>query len=174
MRIAFRLMVIVAVLLLGFQVSHAMGQFFFFENPLVGEPAPNFILNTLTKQGVDFFQYRAGQPAIVFFWATWCPHCRTQLKEIQRNQASLQKKGIKMVLIDLGESARVIKRYAEKERLDLDIFLDPDSRVGEAYGVIGLPTYYLVDQAGIVRAVEHEIPANYEDYLFTNASAEAK
>ena len=42
MRFAVRLMILFVLLFTAFSGSHAMGQFFFFENPLLGEPAPDF------------------------------------------------------------------------------------------------------------------------------------
>ena len=62
--------------------SLARGQFLFFQNPNVGKAAPDFTLATLDGDEVNMTQYREGKRAIIFFWATWCPHCRVALKEL--------------------------------------------------------------------------------------------
>ena len=54
-------------------------------------------------------------------------------------------------------------------KLDLDIFLDKDSSLSELYGLIGVPTFYFVDQDGMIRFVDHSMPRNYED-LFLKKS----
>lgn len=156
------------LLFLSFNVSQASGQFFFFENPLLGESAPDFTLNTLKQQGVNLTAYRAGQPAILFFWATWCPHCREQLTVLHQQSPGLAAKGIRIVLVDLGEPAPQVQSYMQKNDLDFDVFLDEESVVSEAYGVVGIPTFVLVDAKGIVRAVEHEIPDGYEKLLLAS------
>jgi cytochrome c biogenesis protein CcmG, thiol:disulfide interchange protein DsbE len=159
------------LLFLSLNVSQASGQFFFFENPLLGEAAPDFTLNTLEQQGVNLTSYRASRPAIVFFWATWCPHCREQLKTLNEKNSELTQKGIRIILVDLGEPAGQVQAYMQKNNLKFDVFLDQESSVAEAYGVVGIPTFVLIDAKGVVKAVENGIPANYEGLLLSDNSS---
>lgn len=145
--------------------THASGQLFFMENPNIGQAAPDFTLDTLRSKNVNLTQYRDGKSAIVFFWATWCPHCRVALKELNKNSAQLTEKGIKLVLVDIGESAAEVKEHLERNKIDFDVFLDEESSLSEPYGIIGVPTFYFLDDKGVVKAVEHSIPDNYEDIL---------
>lgn len=174
MKILLRLIILFAIFFTAINGSHAMGQFFFFENPLIGESAPDFTLNTIRQQKVNLTQFREGKPAIVFFWATWCPHCRVQLKEIKKNKNVFQEKGIKIVLIDLGENAKQVESYMTKNGIDLDVFLDEDSSVSNEYGVIGIPTFILIDKDGIVKAIEYEIPKNFESILLPPPTQSAR
>src|SRR3989338_11690436 len=59
---------------------------------LVGRPAPDFTLASVHGPYVNMTEFRGGEPALIFFWATWCPHCRTQLKELTQKRAPLQMK----------------------------------------------------------------------------------
>jgi len=161
MKYLFRTFILLIVMLSLFGVSHAMGQFFFLENPLIGERAPEFELETLTKQSRSFTAERNKDPAIVFFWATWCPHCREQLAELNEQKEELSKNRVKLILVDLGERKDAVKAYMERNGLDLDVFLDYESEVSEKYAVLGVPTFYFIDKDGIVQAVEHSLPENY-------------
>ncbi|MCK5580942.1 MAG: TlpA family protein disulfide reductase [Candidatus Omnitrophica bacterium] len=145
--------------------SYASGQFFFFQNPMVGEVAPDFILETLNGGKKSLEEFRDGDPAIVFFWATWCLHCRTQLKELNDSAAEIQEKGIKLVLVDLGESSSQVRAYLKDNGVSLNVFLDKTSEIAEEYGVVGIPTFYFLDKKGIIQAVEHDIPENHEALL---------
>ena len=173
MKIIGRFVIILLVSFWAINGSHAMGQFFFFENPLIGQKAPDFTLNSVHQKNINLTAYRDGKPVIIFFWATWCPHCRVQLDMLHKNQAALQAKGVRVALVDLGENAKQVQSYISANNINMDVFLDEDASVSDAYGVIGIPTFILVNADGIVRAVEHEIPADYEQILFSGAGPAA-
>lgn len=143
----------------------ARAQFFFMENPLVGQSAPDFILKTLNGGKVNMTKFRDNKSAIIFFWATWCPHCREALKELNKNLANIEGKGIKVILMDVGEPEKQVQRYLEKNKISATVFLDEESSLADPYGIIGVPTFVFVDSKGMVRAVEHAIPQNYEEIL---------
>lgn len=156
---------ILGLFLLSVFSPTAGAQFFFFENPLINEKAPEFELPNLSGDKITLSEYRGGKSAIVFFWATWCPHCRVQLKELNGMNAQMEEKGIKVVLVDLGENASLVKKYVEKNNIQMEVFLDENSYLSEDYGLIGLPTFVLINKEGLIKAVEHSIPENYEEIL---------
>ncbi len=139
-----------------------MGQFFFMENPLVGEQAPEFALATTERGEVTLTDARDGKKTIVFFWATWCPHCRVQLKELSQNKKAIAEKNIEIIPVDTGESKEVVLAYAKKNGLDFEIFLDQETSIAEKYSVLGVPSFYFIDESGVVQAVEHALPEDYE------------
>ncbi len=149
----------------AFSPSHASGQFFFFQNPLEGKEAPDFTLKTLTGKEINLAKFRDGNPAIIFFWATWCPHCREQLVELNKQTAEIEKKGIKLILVDLDEDIRPVRSYVERHNVKIEVALDPDSAVADQYGIVGVPTFYFIDKAGMIKSVTHEFPANYGEVL---------
>ncbi|HLF18262.1 MAG TPA: TlpA disulfide reductase family protein [Candidatus Omnitrophota bacterium] len=143
----------------------AQAQFFVFENPLVGKQAPDFTASTLNSGKISMSQFRDGQSAIIFFWATWCPHCRKQLKELAEKKQELTQKGIKIILVDIQENAQQVKGYMDKNRIDYEVFLDEDQSIAENFGIVGVPTFFFLNKDGVIKAVEHEIPSDYEKIL---------
>ena len=131
-------------------------------NPLVGMPAPNFTLTTLNGQQVTMDELRNGQSAIIFFWATWCPHCRRELKQLDFQAKALSMEGIKIILVDVEESPEQVKRYLGDSGISLEVLMDQDGQVSEEYALFGLPTFFFVNQAGIVTGSEHALPENYQ------------
>lgn len=159
-----------ALLLSVLGASHAMGQFFIFENPLVGETAPDFSLKTLDGQEVNFTKFRNGQNTMVFFWATWCPHCREELQELTGPQGEeITKKGIKILLVDIEEKAPEVSSYVKKHKINFDLVLDGEGTVAEKYNIVGVPTFFFVDKEGIIRDIKHEIPENYGEIFAVGA-----
>lgn len=153
------------VFAVSFQPSLAMGQFFFLEDESVGKPVRDFTLKTVGGAPVSLADFRQGGKAIIFFWATWCPHCRRELTELNKKKTVLEKKGIKVAIVDVGEGEDVVRRYAQNNNIGMTIFLDESTSVAEEYGLVGVPTFYLVDKQGIVRHVDHAMPEDYEAIL---------
>jgi len=129
---------------------------------LKNQSSPEFELSTLKKETYNLTEYRQGMRALTFFFATWCPHCRVQLKELQNKQKQLQDNGVKIILIDVGESEKQVKAFFDRLGIKLDVFLDPESKVAQKYGVLGVPTYYVISEEGVVESIANIIP---EDLL---------
>ena len=137
--------------------SHAMGQFFSFRNFYVGKPAADFTLPIAGKGEATMSEYRNGKGAIIFFWATWCPHCRTALDDLSKRAVELEERGIKIIAVNIEETESAVKSYASWHNITLDIFLDTNSSLVGPYGIVAVPAFYLVGSDGIVQAVENSL-----------------
>ena len=84
---------------------------------------------------------------------------------MQEQQAALAADGIKVVIVDLGENAGRVRSYLQSRGMSFQVFLDEESMVADEYGVMGIPTFCLVDREGIVRSVGHELPEDYQTLL---------
>lgn len=140
----------------------AMGQFFFMENEDVGKAVKDFTLKVANGGQVNLKKYIEGKKAVIFFWATWCPHCARELQVLNKQREDIVQKGITIVLVDVGESEAVVDQYLKKRNIAMDVFLDEDSAVSEEYDLIGVPTFYFVDENGIVAEVAHSLPKDLE------------
>ena len=167
MKIFVRFLLMVCFITITFSVPQAGAQSFFdfLTDRNIGKPAPDFTLKNLKGADVNMTKYRDGKKAIIFFWATWCPHCRAALKDLNQHRFDIAKKDIKLILVDLGEGAAEVTDHMKKHKLDMDVFLDTDNSLAEPYGIVGVPTFCFVNNKGIVQAVEHSLVKNYEEIL---------
>ncbi len=172
MKSVTRILILASVCVGLLAPSYAMGQLFFFSHPLQGKKAPDFTLSTLSGQKVNMTSYRGHQPALIFFWATWCPHCRTQLKDLYASQDSLKQKGLKVIVVNLQENPGNVRVYLQQNRMDMEMFFDEDASVADRYEIVGIPTFFLVDRDGTVVAVENSFPGNFEALLRESAGSE--
>ena len=157
-------MLTVVILGASYSCAYAMGNVpMSMSKEMSGKAASNFKLDTLTQQGVDMTEYRAGKKAVIFFWATWCPHCREQIKELNAQSEAILQKGIKILLVDVGEETQEAQAYSQRNKIKLDIFLDRDSSVADNYRVIGVPTFYFLDEKGMIVSTGHVLPENIEE-----------
>ena len=170
MKFRHQFILLLSLTLLVFSPLTAQSQFKFDENPLVGKQAPDFNLKTTAGTEMSLNQYRGSDPALVFFWATWCPSCREELRLLSKQADLFQKSGIKIVLVNLEENPRQVKAFTDKLKLPFNVFLDETSKVGEQYSIIGLPTVFFIDKEGVIVRMEFGLPENFLESLKLAAS----
>lgn len=108
-----------------------------------------FTSNTLDGSPFEGAQL-AGKPAVLWFWAPWCPTCRAQAPAVS---SLAEKYGAKVSILGVGGLADVsdIRDYAQE--VDGPIHLiDPDGAVWRHFGVTAQSTYVILDADGGVVA----------------------
>ncbi len=116
--------------------------------PVFGRPAaPPLVLKDMDGNVHRLSDYR-GHPVIVNFWATWCPPCRAELPSMNRAWQALQKDGVVMLAVNVGEDEDTIFAFNADYPIDFPILLDRDSKAIDTWSVLGLPTTFVVDAQG--------------------------
>lgn len=115
---------------------------------LTPQEIPGLVLTDLaTGEPVHLHSLAARGPVVVNLWSTWCGPCRREMPVLAAAQA--RHPGVVFVFANQGESAEVVRRYLDTERLGLShVVLDPQSRLGPALGSGGLPTTVFFDSQG--------------------------
>lgn len=116
----------------------------------VGEAAPEFSAVSPQGQQVSLSDFR-GSVVAVNFWATWCGPCRIEMPALQEATDTGK---IKVLAVNVGESADTVTAYMDELGLAFTAVLDPDGEIVDLYGIHVFPTTVWVDSEGIVRA-EH-------------------
>ena len=116
-------------------------------------PAPAFTLKDIDGKTQSLSQYR-GKVVLVNFWATWCPPCRAEMPAIEKLYASMKGKPFVVLALDQGE--RVDDVFAYMGQLSpsptFPVLLDNKSQAAHAFGVMGIPSTYLIDKQGRIVA----------------------
>lgn len=126
--------------------------------------ASNFTLSDLTGRSVSLSDYK-DKPVILFFWTTWCPHCRTQLKALNNEQEVMLKDGIEIMAIDISEPSYKVSNFLEKNNLNITVLLDKDAEVAEQYDILGVPTVMIIDKNGDIVFRDNYFPRDYKSFL---------
>ncbi len=126
--------------------------------------AGDIILNDLGGSAVNL-SIPKNKPAILFFWTTWCPYCRKEIKALNQNYAQMEKEGITLFAVNIGESSDKVQRFFKDYALNLRVLLDKNGEAAENYDVIGVPTYIFLNKAGQVISHENTLPADYKNLL---------
>ncbi|MCL4257191.1 MAG: TlpA family protein disulfide reductase [Anaerolineales bacterium] len=115
--------------------------------PVVGSPAPEFVLPNLDGEQVRLSDLR-GQRVLLNFWATWCGPCRQEMPAIQ---ARYTHGDFAVLAVDFGETRQQVQRFIDEIGVDLPVLLDADGSVQELYRVRGYPTTFFIDAQGVIR-----------------------
>jgi len=129
---------------------------------LSGQKAEDFTLNDLAGKPVKLSSLK-GKVVLLDFWATWCGPCRVEMPSIQKLHARFKNKGLVVLGINYGEEASRVKPFLVKNGYDFRILLDREQRVGQRYQVGGIPTLFIIDKTGVIRA--HFVGVRDEDTL---------
>jgi peroxiredoxin len=89
-----------------------------------------------------------GRVILLNFWATWCQECRTEMPMFEQLHRELSAQGLAVVGINAREGTPTIRDYAKDLGLTFPLILDPKGKINTAYGVIGLPTTFLIGRDG--------------------------
>ena len=105
------------------------------------------------------------KPVILFFWTTWCPYCREELKIINQQALLMAKDGILVIGVNLSESQSKVQRFFRGYPLNFKMLLDKDGLLADKYDLMGVPTYVFLDKSGKEISQTHSFPDNYRSLL---------
>ena len=89
-----------------------------------------------------------GKVVLLNFWATWCQECRPEMPMFEQLHREFAAQGLGVVGINAREGIAAIHSYAKELGLTFPLVLDPRGEINAAYGVIGLPTTFLIGRDG--------------------------
>lgn len=116
----------------------------------IGQPAPAFSAATLDGSKVSLSDLK-GSIVAISFWATWCEPCKAEMPALQSAADQYRSQNLKILAVDDGETADVIRPFVSGLKLSLPIVLDPDKTIIGQYQVLVLPVTVWVDRQGLVR-----------------------
>ncbi|MEK6727690.1 MAG: TlpA disulfide reductase family protein [Candidatus Omnitrophota bacterium] len=122
------------------------------------EVALDFKLQDLSKNSVALSDYRGKNPVAILFWTTWCPYCRVELNNLNQKYPQLAKEGWEVLAIDVEESSFLVEAFLKKRPLTFKVLLDLDAQVAHSYGLLGVPTFILVNKEGFVVFKDNYFP----------------
>jgi peroxiredoxin len=90
----------------------------------------------------------AGQNVVVVFWASWCGPCRVQERILTGFYEENRHRGTEILAVNLGEGEETVREFLRRHPVPFPVLLDPDQALGNRYGVIALPSLFIVDRHG--------------------------
>ncbi len=114
----------------------------------VGAMAPDFNAVDLSGAPQSMVGYR-GNVTLLQFWATWCPHCRSDVPFMKEVQAQYKDKGLKILTVSIDQKLDDLQQFLVKEQLSYPVISALSKpELPDLYESQGVPGYFLIDAKG--------------------------
>jgi cytochrome c biogenesis protein CcmG/thiol:disulfide interchange protein DsbE len=133
----------------GMKIYRASSQ----ADPAIGRAAPPLSFHLLADGSVHTLADYRGNVVLVNVWATWCPPCRVELPGLDALQREYAGRKV-IVLAVTNEEPETVRGFHDLAGMRVvKAYLTPQQRSFYMPRGMLLPTTYLVDGQGILRAV---------------------
>jgi cytochrome c biogenesis protein CcmG/thiol:disulfide interchange protein DsbE len=147
-------------------------------------PAPGFSLDVLEKGTLPRRLQRTGEaladgelalselrgtPAVLNFWASWCPPCREEAPRLQRGWERWGERGVLFLGLDMQDLPEDAHDFLREFRISYPTIRDPGKDVANDYGATGLPETYFISAVG--RVVGHVVGVVSAEQLESGVAA---
>jgi peroxiredoxin len=132
--------------------------------PLLGREAPDFALHALVGSNVRLSEHR-GEVVVLSFWGSRCGPCRAQLALLDKSLKTYNPAGLRVFGIGVDDDPARSLEFAEGQKVEFPLLLDPTKDVSKRYRVDNLPMTLLIDRSGVVRHVHRDYSAK-DDELY--------
>jgi cytochrome c biogenesis protein CcmG/thiol:disulfide interchange protein DsbE len=122
-------------------------------SPLIGQPAPPLVGETLDGEPFDLAAQR-GKPVLVNFWASWCGPCREEFPLLEDAVARHAAEGLVVVGALYKDDAEAARDFVAGQGATWPTVEDPDRSIGGSWKVLAPPQTFFVDRDGIIREVQ--------------------
>lgn len=108
-----------------------------------------------------------GKVVLVDFWATWCGPCVAKMPELKELYREYHDQGLEIVGVSLDQSEsegglKALKAFVAKNNVPWPMFYQGngwESAFSKSWGIMSIPTVFIVDKKGILRSTQVSDPA---------------
>jgi len=111
-----------------------------------GAPPTALQGRTLDGRAFELAQFH-GKPSVIYFWASWCPVCKTMQGTVQA--VAKDHPVISLALQSGGEAE--VRRYMNDQGFNPETLLDEDGAIGKRFGLRGVPALFILGPEGNIR-----------------------
>ena len=85
---------------------------------------------------------------LLLFWTTWCPYCRESIVALKGRYAELRKNNVEVFAVNVKERPRKAGPFIKANNLPYPVLFDRDGSAAGSMGIVGIPTFILIDKNG--------------------------
>ena len=94
-----------------------------------------------------------GNVTYLDFWASWCGPCRLSLPALDELYKELRSEGLQVVAISVDVVEEDSLDFLQRYSVSYPVAIDTTGDTARSYAVSGMPSGYLIDRTGVIRAV---------------------
>jgi thiol-disulfide isomerase/thioredoxin len=115
------------------------------------DPAPDVTMYALDGKPFTLASLK-GKVVVLDFWASWCAPCRKSFPFMDALQKQHVAEGLQVVGLTLEEDDDAVNGFLDAVPVGFTIARDTTERSGEAFGVVAMPTTFLIGRDGRIEA----------------------
>ncbi len=116
-------------------------------SPLIGRPAPALTV-TLFDGKIVSLQDLRGQVVFLNFWASWCPPCRAEAKDLEAIWQRFKDQDIVFLGVNIQDKEADALAFIKEFGITFPNGRDATGRIAADYGVWGIPETFFIDTEG--------------------------
>jgi len=121
----------------------------------VGQSAPPVSLPLLATDnpGILTLDSLRGKVVYLDFWASWCGPCRVSFPQLEELRQELGPRGFEVLAVNVDAIEADALRFLEELTVSYPLVRDGEGDTPAVYGILGMPTGYLIDRTGTIRLI---------------------
>ena len=125
-----------------------------------GPVVPVVTGTTVDGEQLDLAAHVRGGPAVLWFWAPWCPVCAAEADDVAA-QAAASGDEVTFVGVGAHDDAEAVREFVDRHGLGgFEHLVDEDGAVWERFGISGQPAYAFISADGELRLVPSALGAD--------------
>jgi peroxiredoxin len=113
-----------------------------------GKISPDFVATDIKNETIILSELNS-EIIILFFWASWCEHCKAEIKKLENLFMNHSSKEIKLIGISLDYEEAELLNYLKEVNLDWTVIADYkawDGNIIKDYAVYATPSIIILDK----------------------------
>lgn len=139
-------------------------------SPLIGRQAPAFTLALLDGRQISLESLR-GKVVFVNFWASWCPPCRAEARDLEASWQRFKDQDVVFIGIDIQDTEAAAREFIKEFGITYPNGRDASGRIAIDFGVWGIPETFFIDATG---RITYKQVGTLGSHLIAAKLAEAK
>lgn len=128
--------------------------------------APSFVLPDFKNNRISLDDYK-NKVVMLEFFASWCPPCKLSAAGVEPIYEKYRDRGFAVIAISLdkgSDAAADVEAFVRELGITYPALMD-DGRTSRKYGVVSIPTSFIIDRQGKLRSRHDGLTADFREAL---------
>lgn len=132
-----------------------------------GNVAPGFTVKHILDDTQASLSQHRGKVIYLDFWASWCAPCLKSFSFMDELQKQFGEDGFVVIAVNLDANTEDARQFLNKTPAEFFVGKNAQGDIAEDYGVIAMPSTYLIGRDGLIKTIHHGFRNSDRDKIKT-------